>query len=558
MKVYEMKKIVTIIFVLALLLGEQMPVKANTNTTVSGGAVSDIPTATPAATPTGEPIVAPTFSPTPTIVPTATPAPVVDFKLTNKGAKYYKGGQTGIKYNRVKGKKIYHIVSYVTDTVKLNMTHASTFSVYGGGSKKEVKKKYATVSAKGEVRSNRKGKGENLYTIIEAKSKLTGEVQYIHIYFKRKLYRKTKKTITLYEREKTYLSFDYGKKNLSFSVANKKTAVVNKDGRVKAVKKGKTTVTAKVKGSVSNQVEINIIVKEVPWIVSKKDKVYDYEDMEKDLQELSEKYAGRSELTKIGKSYDKRKIYCLRIGKENAKRKLVIDAAIHGREWKNTQILMRQTEEMLRDYPDYKKRFESTCIYILPMTNPDGVTISQYGFKAIKNKKLQKLCKKIGKRKIWKANARGVDLNNNFPAGFKKNKYHKKPDYMGYSGKKAGSEKESKALMKFINKVKPDSVLNLHSTGSIIYWDFNVGKPLHDKLQELAEKVSSFNEYRLMPKTVSTNACGGFADWLVYKKDIASITLETGTVVCPLPHSQFKKIYKKNNKMFRWYMTKYK
>jgi len=556
MKVYEMKKIFITIFVLALLMGECMPAKVNA--TVSGGAVTDGPTATPSATPTGEPTMSPTVSPTPTIAPTATPVPTVDFKLINKGAKYYKGGQKGIKYNRVKGKKIYHIVSYTTDTVKLNMSHPSTFFVYGGGSKKEVKKKYVTVSSKGEVKSRRKGEGETIYTVIEAKSKLTGEVQYIHIYFKRKLYRKTKKTITLYEREKTYLSFDYGKKNLSFSVADKKTALVNKDGRVKAVKKGKTTVTAKVKGSISNQVEINIIVKEEPWIVSKKDEVYDYEDMEKDLEELSEKYASRSKLTKIGKSYDKRKIYCLRIGNENAKRKLVIDAGIHAREWKNTQILMRQTEEMLRDYPDYKKRFQKTCIYILPMTNPDGITISQYGFKAIKNKKLQKLCKKIGKPKVWKANARGVDLNNNFPTGFKKNKYHKKPDYMGYSGKKAASEKETQALMKFINKVKPDSVLNLHSTGSIIYWDFNVEESLHQKLQELAEKVSSFNEYRLMPKTASTNAGGGFADWLVYKKGIVSITLETGTVVCPLPHSQYKKIYKKNNEMFRWYMTKYK
>jgi hypothetical protein len=61
----------------------------------------------------------------------------------------------------------------------------------------------------------------------------------------------------------------------------------------------------------------------------------------------------------------------------------------------------------------------------------------------------------------------------------------------------------------------------------------------------------------MMPASSSTAMEGGFADWLNYKKGIASITVETGSVQCPLPHSEYKAIYKANYKMFRWFMTKY-
>lgn len=518
------------------------------------------PTAVP--TPTKTP-VQPTSVPTPTktpaqptAVPAKTPAPAA-YVLTSPKAKYSKGGQTGIQYHKVKGKKVYKITTYATDSVTLSMSHPTTFSVYGGGSKKEVTKKAVTVNAKGVVTCHRKGKGEKTYTIIQAVSKTTGEKRYIYIYFKKKLSCLTGKKITLYERYKKTLSFDYAKSKLSIKIENKKKATVNKKGVVKAIKKGTTYITAKVKDSKENQIRIKVVVKVEPWIVSSKDKLYDYEDMKKDLTELSRKYPSRSQLTSIGTTYDKREIYCLRIGSRYAKKKLVIDAAIHAREWKNTQIIMRQAEEMLRDYPDFKKRFKNTCVYILPMDNPDGVQIAQYGYKGIKNKKLRKLVKKIGHTKIWKANARGVNLNDNFSAGFTKEEKKKKAHYMGYPGKKAESEKETKALVKFIEEIEPDAVLNLHSTGSIIYWDFNVEGKLYEDLKKLAAKVNSFNKYQLMPKSGSTDAAGGFADWLVYKKGIPSITIETGNVVCPLPHSQFKKIYKENNKMFRWFMTEY-
>lgn len=528
-----------------------------------------IPEETPAPTasagPGGTQAPAVTSEPEPTVQPpattpeqTATPKPTPDpgkYTLLNPRAKYKKGSLTGIHYHRVKGKKVYRITAYATDPVKLEMSQPSRFEVYGGRNKKEVKKKYATVSSKGVVTCHRRGKGETLYTLIRATSRTTGQVQYIYIYFKKKLTCSSRK-LSLYEKYSTHLRIDYPRSKVTFSIDDGKKAAVNKKGKVTAIKKGTAYVTIKVKDSEKNQVRVKITVKKEPWIVSDKDKLYDYEDMTRDLGRLERKYAGKVKLMDIGTSYDKRTIWCLRVGNPGASHKLVIDAAIHAREWLNTQLIMRQTEDMLRDHRELKKRMKNTCLYILPMDNPDGVTISQYGFKAIRNKKLRKICKKAGHAKIWKANARGVNLNNNFPAGFEKSK-KRKPHYMLYNGKKAGSERESKALMKFIGQIEPDAVLNLHSTGSVLYWDFDVEGQLHDKQQELAEKIRSFNSYLMMPKGRSTEGNGGFADWVVYKKKTVSITVETGVTPCPLPHSEYKSIYKRNRDMFRWFMTEY-
>lgn len=98
--------------------------------------------------------------------------------------------------------------------------------------------------------------------------------------------------------------------------------------------------------------------------------------MTRDLRKIARKYPGKTGLSSIGRTYDNREIWCLRVGNPSAAKKLVIDAAIHAREWKNTQVIMRQTEEILREYGEHRARFRSTCLYILPMDNPDGVTIS--------------------------------------------------------------------------------------------------------------------------------------------------------------------------------------
>ena len=121
-------------------------------------------------------------------------------------------------------------------------------------------------------------------------------------------------------------------------------------------------------------------------------------------------------------------MYYVTLGNVNAKKTVYVEASIHAREYMNTKLIMKVIEDYCRGYDTkkyqrkkYSKIFNKVRVVIMPMVNPDGVTISQYGPRKIRNAKLRKKLYKMKKGikfKEWKANARGVDINRNFAEGF--------------------------------------------------------------------------------------------------------------------------------------------
>ncbi len=540
----------------ALVLGDMTPClplvteAAASPDVTSGSAVS--PSFTPGVTPSAMPSAVPSATP----VATQEPEPLI---LKNKGAKYSLGGQKGIGYGKIKKQKIYHINTFASDSVQLWPSRSSTFKVVGGVSKKEIKK--IKVSKNGVVKCKEKQKDKKQYAIVSVTAKDTGETIYVYLYFAPAIYAKSAKSQVVYQGKTTKLQINYGTKKVTFKTSKKKVAGVDKKGVVTARKQGKTVITVKVKGSEKNQIKFTIRVKEEPWLVNDKDQVYSYEDMTKDLREIAWKYRGKVALQNLGTSEDKRNIWCLRMGNASAKNKILINAGIHAREWLNPQMIMRKCEEILRQYPDYQQGLKRTCVYVVPMINPDGITISQYGFGTIRSPKLRKICQKTkASYRTWKGNASGVNLNFNFPGGWNQKNKSKKPDGITYPGKKAASEKETRVMMSFVNRIsRLRGALNYHSTGSILYWNYNVedNGALYNRQSALASKVNYYTRYRLMPKSISTDPNGGFGDWLIYNKKVPNVTVETGSVMCPLPFSQMKKITKENTDLLSWFVKSY-
>nr|MBP3598596.1 Ig-like domain-containing protein [Eubacterium sp.] len=520
--------------------------------TPSGGSVIPGTVILPSTSPAVSPCV------TPTVTPIATPKSEA-LILENKGAKYSTGGQKGIGYGKVKKVKIYHINAYVTDPIKLQPSRPSTYKVVGGISKKEAKK--IKVSTTGVVTCKDKTKDKKQYAIVSITAKDTKETIYVYLYFAPALYAKSAKKQVVYQGKTAKLLMNYGWKKVTFQSSKTKVARVDKKGKITARKKGKTTIIVKVKGSDKNQVKLTVRVKEEPWLVNDKDTVYSYEDMTKDLREIAWKYRGKVSLQNLGSSEDGRNIWCLRMGNASARNKVLINAGIHAREWLNPQMIVRKCEEILREYPDYKQALGRTCVYVVPMINPDGIAISQYGFGVIRSPKLRKICQKTkASYRTWKGNARGVNLNFNFPAGWNPKDKKKKPDGITYPGKKAASEKETRVMMSLVNRMSGlKGALNYHSTGSILYWNYNVesNASLYSRQRALAYKVNSYTKYRLMPKSISTDPNGGFGDWLIYTKKIPNVTVETGSVMCPLPFSQMKKITRENTGVLSWFVKNY-
>ena len=278
-------------------------------------------------------------------------------------------------------------------------------------------------------------------------------------------------------------------------------------------------------------------------IVNTLDKKYSYTDMKSDLKKLEKSYGSILKVDIAGKSLDKRNLYYVTLGNVKAKKTVYVETSVHAREYMNTKLIMKVIEDYCRGYDTkkykgkkYSKIFNKVKVVIMPMVNPDGVTISQYGPKKIKSAKLRqnlyKMTREIDYRE-WKANARGVDINRNYAEGFGR-EGAKSPGYKMYAGKKPVSEPETKAQIFVVEKVKPDVVICYHQAGEVMY---------HRKHTKLSNMLYSMTKYTHIIS--GETQYGTFSDYLD-DRNILNCTLETGPMPAPVKNSEFKKIYRTN------------
>lgn len=293
---------------------------------------------------------------------------------------------------------------------------------------------------------------------------------------------------------------------------------------------------------------------------------YGYSEMVDDLEKLSKKYGDKMSYAAVGDSLDGRKIYAVTLGNPNADKQIVISAGIHAREYLTPLLVMKQLEFYLYNYDtaEYNgiplsRIFDEYQFCILPMCNPDGVTLSQFGLGAIRSDELKDTIRSIyesDKQRgytndsldkylhYWKANARGVDLNRNFDtADWNDVLYVNQPSFRNYKGISPLSEPETKAMTDYIESL-PNPVLSLaiHSQGEVIYFDCGQDD-IHPSL-ELARTVNSLCGYRVIYETRRDAA---FDDWCTINKGIPSVTVETGdySVTDPILLSEFEEIWEK-------------
>ncbi len=278
-------------------------------------------------------------------------------------------------------------------------------------------------------------------------------------------------------------------------------------------------------------------------IVNTSDKKYSYSDMKVDLKKLEKAYGSILKVDIAGKSLDKRNLYYVTLGNAKAKKTVYVETSVHAREYMNTKFMMKVIEDYCRGYDTKKYKgkkystiFNNVKLVIMPMVNPDGVTISQYGPKKIRNAKLRENLYKIAGGvdfKIWKANARGIDINRNYAEGFDRGGA-KTPGHKQYAGKTPISEPETKAQVSVVEKVKPDVVICYHQAGEVMY---------HLNHTKLSNMLYSMTHYTHIIS--GQTHYGTFSDYLD-ARNILNCTLETGLTPAPVKNSMYKKIYKTN------------
>ena len=176
--------------------------------------------------------------------------------------------------------------------------------------------------------------------------------------------------------------------------------------------------------------------------------------------------------------------------------------------------------------------------YVVPCLNPDGVELELTGALSPLLAERQ-LRMNGGSRDFsrWQANARGVDLNHNYPTGF--DAYRSIECSLGitggaptrYSGEYPLSEPETQALMGLIEILNPDAVLTLHTQGREIFFGADPCRRARLWGQLLARRVG----YRVGSPSGAA-AYGGLTDTLA-EREVPALTVECGYGTNPMPLS---------------------
>ena len=241
-------------------------------------------------------------------------------------------------------------------------------------------------------------------------------------------------------------------------------------------------------------------------------------------------------------------------------RTYIFVAAHHAMEWITSLILLRFVGE-LNERVREKKNAYGIDLYralgkgrfvFMPMLNPDGVDLQIKGVEAGGILR-ERLLRMNGSEDFshWQANARGVDLNHNYDAGFYEYKKLETENGINagptrYSGEYPESEPECRAMCNLIRALSPDVIYTFHTQGEEIY--FTSGDcVLHESIR-IGKALSEKSGY-LLSRPEGLASYGGLTDWALAKMNIPSFTIECGLGENPLPPSDADDIYEKIREM---------
>ncbi len=281
---------------------------------------------------------------------------------------------------------------------------------------------------------------------------------------------------------------------------------------------------------------------------------YTYEDLQEDILKLKSDFP-ETEIGTIGKSVWGKELYYIKLGTGDLK--VMYNGAHHGMEWITSAMLMKFAFDFLKSSREGralggfnpKALMKRATLYIVPMLNPDGVRLAARGLpNRLPIQQKQRLLRMNGSENFskWQANANGVDLNHNYDALWKKSKELESeygiyaPGPTRFSGPRAESEPESRALANFTRKQNFSLTIAFHSQGKVIYHGFMDKNP--PRSYNIARAFTKISPYQL-DNTEGIASYGGYKDWFVDKFNRPGYTVEVGLGQNPLPISQLPGIY---------------
>lgn len=292
----------------------------------------------------------------------------------------------------------------------------------------------------------------------------------------------------------------------------------------------------------------------VTWSIVQGQREYDYAAMMADIRQLQHVYPFLRSRS-IGTTVMGKEIPEIRVGRGDIA--VQFNGSFHANEWITTPIVMQFLNAYLmavtndsgirgrRMLPLYARVLSAW----VPMVNPDGVDLVLHGAPQQEPYRSNVLEINGGRTDFsgWKANIRGVDLNNQFPALWEREaaRKPKHPSPRDYPGTAPLTEPEAIAMAQLTEASDFDRVLAFHTQGEVIYWGFLEREP--PQSQRMAGEFARVSGYEAI-RTVDSYA--GYKDWFIYVWRRPGFTIELGHGTNPLPITQFGEIYERSLGIF--------
>lgn len=264
---------------------------------------------------------------------------------------------------------------------------------------------------------------------------------------------------------------------------------------------------------------------------------YTYDQMLTDMQKMQTSNPQLISVSSIGKTEMDRDIPVMVVGDPNAKYQILVQGAMHGREHFTAWIAMAMIDCILKqgELPG------DVCYHIIPMTNPDGVIISQTGKLEEEQMVVYEMDLEYGYvyynitgyATQWKANALGEDINRNFIVGWIPSDERNEPSSEKYRGSAPFSTPEAQALRDYTIGHTFHTTLSLHSYGNVLYYQYGTKEPVNRLSFSLAQAVQGVTGY--VPTANDNTSGAGYKDWVMDELGIPSLTIEIGASTVPIP-----------------------